>query len=222
MISPIRVLVIDDHLIVRVGIRTLLAAEPDIEVVGEAGDGMEGVTEALRLRPDVILMDLMMPRMDGITAIERILACQADARILVLTTFEADNKVFPAIRAGALGYTLKDLGPAELVRSIRRVYRGESALHPAIARKVLHELAHPPERLLTAEPLSEREVGVLRLIAQGESNQEIAAALGIGLATVNKHVSHILSKLHLASRTQAALYALREGIASINEPDLGA
>jgi NarL family two-component system response regulator LiaR len=135
----------------------------------------------------------------------------------VLTTFEADDKVFPAIRAGALGYTLKDFGPAELVRAIERVYRGESSLHPAIARKVLQELAHPPARPPTSDPLSEREMQVLRLVARGESNQQIAASLRISEATVRTHVSNILSKLHLASRTQAALYALREGLASLGE-----
>lgn len=222
MTCPIRVLVVDDHLVVRAGIRTLLAAEPDIDVVGEARNGMEAVTEALRLQPDVILMDLMMPQVDGITAISRIRACQPAARILVLSTFEADDKVFPAIRAGALGYTLKDFGPAELVRAIQRVYRGESSLHPSIARKVLQQLAHPPQRNLMSESLSEREVAVLRLIARGESNQEIAVALRISVATVCKHVSHILDKLHLASRTQAALYALNEGLATLKERDMGA
>ncbi len=222
MTCPIRVLVADDHLVVRLGIRTLLAAEPDIDVVGEARDGLEAITEALRLQPDVILMDLMMPHVDGIAAIERIRACQPSARILVLTTSEADDKVFPAIRAGALGYTLKDFGPAELVRAIQRVFRGESSLHPAIARKVLHELAHSSQRQAAAEPLSERELAVLRLIARGESNQEIAAALQISIATVSKHVSHILDKLHLASRTQAALYALSEGLATLKERENGA
>lgn len=221
MTCPIRVLVADDHLVVRLGIRTLLAAEPDIDVVGEARDGLEAIAEAQRLQPDVILMDLMMPHVDGIAAIERIRAHQPSARILVLTTFEADDKVFPAIRAGALGYTLKDFGPDELVRAIQRVFRGESSLHPAIARKVLHELAHPAQRQ-ASEPLSERELAVLRLIARGESNQEIAAALQISIATVSKHVSHILDKLHLASRTQAALYALSEGLASLREREQGA
>jgi NarL family two-component system response regulator LiaR len=219
MTTPIRVLIADDHLVVRTGIRALLTLEPDIEVVGEARNGREAVAESLRLQPDVILMDLVMPELDGITAIERILSSQPGARILVLTSFEADDKVFPAIRAGALGYTLKDFGPADLVRAIQRVHRGESSLHPAIARRVLQELAHPPQHPPTAEPLTEREVEVVRLVAHGESNQEIAAALGIGEGTVRVHVSNILSKLHLASRTQAALYALREGLASLGESD---
>ena len=221
MSAPIRVLVVDDHLVVRTGIRALLSPEPDIAVVGEARDGAEAVAEALRLEPDVILMDLVMPQMDGIAAIERILSNQPSARILVLTSFEADDKIFPAIRAGALGYTLKDFGPAELVRAIERVYRGESSLHPAIARKVLQELMQPPKRPPTVEPLTEREVAVLRLIAHGQSNQEIASALGIGEGTVRVHVSNILSKLHLASRTQAALYALREGLASLADAGAG-
>ena len=217
MTNPIRVLVVDDHLVVRTGIRALLAFEPAIEVVGEARDGAEAVVEAVRLQPDVILMDLVMPQMDRIAAIEQILASQPTARILVLTSFEADDKVFPAIRAGALGYTLKDFGPAELAHAIQRVYRGESSLHPAIARRVLQELAHPPHRSPTVDPLTERELDVLRRIAHGESNQAIATALRIGEGTVRVHVSNILSKLHLASRTQAALYALREGLASLDD-----
>lgn len=219
MNNPIRVLIVDDHMVIRTGIRALLAPVPDIEVVGEARDGIEAVAEAERLQPDVILMDLVMPHMDGIAAIERILAVQPAARILVLTSFEADDKVFPAIRAGALGYTLKDFGPAELVRAIQHVHRGESSLHPSIARRVLQELTHPPQQPPTADPLTEREVAVLRLVAQGSSNQEIAAALGISTGTVRVHVSTILSKLHLASRTQAALYALREGLASLDDTD---
>jgi NarL family two-component system response regulator LiaR len=219
MTRLIRVLVVDDHLVVRKGIHALLATEPDIEVVGEACDGAEAVAVAAQLRPDVILMDLVMPAMDGIAAIERILATQPAARILVLTSFDADDKLFPAIRAGALGYTLKNFGPTELVRAIQRVHRGEASLHPTIARRVLHELAHPPQRPMTAEPLTERELKVLRRVAHGESNQQIAAALHISEATARTHVSNILSKLHLASRTQAALYALREGLASLNDED---
>jgi NarL family two-component system response regulator LiaR len=215
MTDSIRVLVADDHLVVRKGIRALLATEADITVVGEALHGVEAVAEAARLQPDVILMDLVMPQMDGIAAIQQILAGWPDARILVLTSFAADDKVLPAIKAGALGYILKDTGPFELVNAIRQVYRGEPSLHPTIARKVLHELAQPSERPPTAEPLTEREVEVLRLVAQGESNQHIAAVLGISEATVRKHVSSVLSKLHLASRTQAALYALREGLIAL-------
>jgi NarL family two-component system response regulator LiaR len=219
MTSAIRVLVADDHAIVRKGIRALLATEPDIEVVGEVENGQEAVAEADRLRPDVILMDLVMPEMDGIEAIRRITAHQSEARILVLTSFAADDKVFPAIKAGALGYLLKDSSPGELVQAIHQVYRGESSLHPTIARKLLQELSRPSERPPTPEPLTEREVEVLRLVARGQSNREIADQLVISGATVRTHVSNILGKLHLASRTQAALYALREGLASLDEAD---
>ena len=219
MTSSIRVLVADDHDIVRKGIRALLATEPDIEVVGEAENGREAVTEAERLQPDVILMDLVMPEVDGIEAIRRITGRQPEARILVLTSFAADDKVFPAIKAGALGYLLKDSGPEELVQAIHQVYLGESSLHPTIARKLLHELSRPSERPPTPEPLTEREVEVLRLVARGQSNQEIADQLVISEATVRTHVSNILGKLHLASRTQAALYALREGLASLDDAE---
>jgi NarL family two-component system response regulator LiaR len=215
MTPRIRVLVVDDHLIVRKGIRALLGTEPDMEVVGEAADGREAVEQAARLRPDVILMDLVMPEVDGIAAIQQIVAGQPAARILVLTSFDADDKVFPAIRAGALGYTLKNAGTADLAHAIRQVYRGEASLHPTVAQKVLQELVHPPSRPPTADPLTEREMEVLRRVAHGETNQQIATALGISEATARTHVSNILSKLHLASRTQAALYALREGLASL-------
>jgi len=217
MTKTIRVLIADDHAIVRKGIRALLATEADIEVVGEAADGKEAVEKAERLHPDVILMDLVMPGMDGIEATRRITTRQPETRILVLTSFAEDEKVFPALKAGALGYLLKDAGPEELVRAIRQVYCGESSLHPAIARKVLQELSRPPERPLTPEPLTERELEVLRLIAKGKSNREIAEELVISEATVRTHVSNILGKLQLASRTQAALYALREGIAELSE-----
>jgi NarL family two-component system response regulator LiaR len=216
--SPIRVLITDDHSIVRKGIRALLATEPDIEVVGEAGDGAEAAAQAQVLRPDVILMDLVMPKVDGIEATRRILAQQPGMRILVLTSFAADDKVFPAIKAGALGYLLKDSGPEELVQAIHQVHRGEPSLEPSIARKVLMELSQPPTKTpLTAEPLTGREVDVLRLVAQGRSNRDIAEELVITEMTVRTHVSNILSKLHLASRTQAALYALREGLASLDD-----
>jgi NarL family two-component system response regulator LiaR len=215
--KTIRILIADDHAIVRKGIRTLLDTEPDIEVIGEAQDGQQAIAEAHRLRPDVILMDLVMPQADGIMAIRHIAACQPEARILVLTSFSTDDKIFPAIKAGALGYLLKDSGPHELVRAIHQVHRGEPSLHPLVARKVLQELSQPSQQPPTLAPLTEREVEVLRLVAQGQSNRQIAETLTIKEGTVRTHVSNILNKLHLASRTQAALYALREGLASLND-----
>jgi NarL family two-component system response regulator LiaR len=220
MSKPIRVLIADDHAIVRKGIRALLATEPGIDVVGEAEDGQQAIGAASRLRPDVILMDLVMPEVDGIKAIQHIVQYQSEVRILVLTSFATDDKIFPAIKAGALGYLLKDSSPHELVQAIRQVCRGESFLHPLVARKLLQELSQPPSEPPTPDPLTAREVEVLRLVAQGHSNQEIAMQLTISEATVRTHVSNILGKLHLASRTQAALYALREGLASLDETDV--
>lgn len=218
MTDPIRVLIVDDHAIVRKGTRALLDTEAGIDVVGEATDGHEAVAKAQQLDPDVILMDLVMPGMGGIEAIRTITAEQPEARILVLTSFAADDKVFPAIKAGALGYLLKDAGPEDLVAAIRQVWRGESWLHPTIARKVLQEVSRPAsDQPPTAEPLTAREVDVLQLVARGLSNQQIAEELVITEGTVRTHVSNILGKLHLASRTQAALYALREGLASLDE-----
>jgi NarL family two-component system response regulator LiaR len=217
MSTPIRVVIADDHAIIRSGIRALLATELDIEVIGEAADGHEALTAAEQLRPDIILMDLVMPELDGIAAIRQITLSHPEVRILVLTSFAGDTQVFPALQAGALGYLLKDSGPEDLVRAIRQVHHGESSLHPQIARKVLRALTgsaqHPP----TAEPLTEREVTVLRLVARGLSNGQIAEQLGISEPTVRTHMSNILSKLHLATRIQAALYALRQGLASLDE-----
>ena len=216
--TPIRVLLTDDHAIVRKGVRALLATERDMQVVGEACNGAEALAQAEALHPDVILMDLVMPELEGIEATRRITAKLPGTRILVLTSFAADEKVFPAIKAGALGYLLKDSGPEELVGAIRKVYRGEPSLEPSIARKVLMELCHPPKQQpLCADPLTEREVDVLRLISQGCSNKEIAVKLSVSELTVRTHVSNILSKLHLASRTQAALYALQKGITSLQD-----
>ena len=212
--TPIRMLLVDDHAIVRKGIRALLAEIDDIEVVAEAGDGREAVSQFQATNPDVILMDLVMPVMDGIEAIHQIVAAQPKARILVLTSFAADDKVFPAIKAGALGYLLKDSEPADLVESIRQVYQGQPSLDPTIARKVLQEIRHPPERPPTPDPLTGREMEVLRLMAKGMTNPEIAGQLTVTEATVRSHVSHILDKLHLANRVQAALYALQEGLAT--------
>ena len=216
----VRILIADDHAIVRDGIRSLLATVPDIEVVAEAENGREVVSKARGLQPDVILMDLMMPEMDGIEAIGQIMEREPEARILVLTSFSADDKVFPAIKAGARGYLLKDSDSQELVQAIRQVYRGESWLHPKIARKLLRELStEPPAQQESSEvdPLTGREVEVLHLVALGMSNHEIAIKLVISEGTVRTHVSNILSKLHVASRTQATLYALREGLASLDE-----
>jgi len=216
--NPIRVLLTDDHAIVRKGVRALLATERDIQVVGEACSGKEAVAQAEALCPDVILMDLVMPELDGIEATRQIMAKQPGAHILILTSFAADEKVFPAIKAGALGYLLKDSGPEELVEAIRRVNQGEPSLEPSIARKVLMELSHrPKQQPLSADPLSEREFDVLRLIAKGCSNKEIALKLSVSDLTVRTHVSNILAKLHLASRTQAALYALQKGITSLED-----
>jgi NarL family two-component system response regulator LiaR len=217
MAEKIRVLLVDDHAIVRKGIAALLATESDFEVVGEASDGAEAVAKAQALRPDVVLMDLVMPKIDGIEATRQITSQVDGVRVLVLTSFVADDKVFPAIKAGALGYLLKDSGPLELLQSIRQVYRGLPSLDPSVASKVLFELAHPSKLQPTTDPLTGRELEVLRLVAQGCSNREIAEKLVIAELTVSTHVSNILGKLHLASRTQAALFALREGLASIDD-----
>ncbi len=217
MPQPIRILIVDDHAIVRRGIHALLATEPDLLVVGEVGDGVEAIAQTKALRPDVILMDLVMPKMDGIEATRQITALQIGVRVLVLTSFAADDQVFPAIKAGALGYLLKDSGPEELVQAIHQVYRGEPSLEPSIARKVLTEMAGPPKKPLTTDPLTEREMEILKLIAQGCNNRDIAEQLVISEMTVRTHVSNILSKLHLASRTQAALYALKAGLASLDD-----
>jgi NarL family two-component system response regulator LiaR len=215
----IRVLVADDHAIVRKGICALLATEPGIEVVGEACDGQEAIAEAQRVQPDVILMDLVMPCMDGLEATRHLTSCHPKVRILVLTSFHGDDKVFPAIKAGAQGYLLKDSGPEELVQAIQQVHRGESSLHPSIARKLLRELSKSPEQAADTDALTDREIEVIRLVAQGHSNREISDQLTISEATVRTHVSNILSKLNLCSRTQAALYALREGLASLSDAD---
>jgi len=217
MKKTIRLLITDDHSIVRKGIKALLATEKDMEVIGEAENGAEAVAKAAALKPDVVLMDLVMPEMDGIEATRRITSEQPGTRILVLTSFAADDKVFPAVKAGALGYLLKDSTPDQLLEAIRQVYRGEPSLEPSIARKVLQELSHPAQGKQTAEPLTERELDVLRLIAQGMSNREIASKIFVAEWTVRSHVSNILGKLHLASRTQAALYALKSGLASLED-----
>ncbi|HTP02623.1 MAG TPA: response regulator transcription factor, partial [Anaerolineales bacterium] len=195
----------------------LLAETNDIQVIGEADNGLEAIEHSRQLKPDVVLMDIVMPNMDGIEATRQITAKQPEVRVLVLTSFVGDDKVFPAIKAGALGYLLKDSDPAELVRSIHKVCKGELSLPPAIARKIMKEIREDPAAKPTTEPLTGREVQVLRLLAEGFSNEEIANQLGISEVTVRTHISHLLAKLHLANRVKATLYALREGISSIGD-----
>jgi NarL family two-component system response regulator LiaR len=218
--SPIRVLVVDDQAIVRKGISALLAEVEGIMVVGEAQNGEEAVAQLLSLSPDVILMDLGMPVMDGIEAIRQITTLKTNAHILVLTSFTGDAKVFAAIKSGALGYLLKDSEPRELIKAIEQVNRGEPSLNPTIAMQVLKELRRPISKTPSPNALTAREVEVLRLVAKGMSNREISAQLTTTEATIKTHVSSILSKLQLANRVQAALYALQEGVTSLqNAPE---
>jgi len=214
--NPIRILIVDDHAVVREGLRSFIQIKPDMEVVGEAADGIEAVEKALSLEPDVILLDIVMPRLDGVGTIEQLNQEGCTSRILVITSFAEDEQIFPAIKAGALGYLLKDSMPNELIQAIRDVYRGEPCLHPTIARKLMDELKRDPDLPPTELPLTERELEVLILIAQGYSNREIGEQLHLSERTVGKYTSNILDKLHLANRTQAALYALRKGIANLD------
>jgi NarL family two-component system response regulator LiaR len=186
-------------------------------LVGEAADGVEAVRESRSLEPDVILLDLVMPRKGGIDAIREIKEWNPKARILVITSFAEDEKVFPAIKAGAQGYLLKDSSPGELLRAIRDTYQGQPSMHPTIARKLMREIQRGSVLPLSDAPLTEREAEVLSHVAQGFTNQEIADKLVVSERTVRTHVSSILSKLHLANRTQAALYALRKGFSSLEE-----
>jgi NarL family two-component system response regulator LiaR len=217
MSAEIRILVADDHAVVREGLRALIETEPGMELAGEAADGVEAVRQARALEPDVILLDLVMPRKDGIEAIRDIKQERPASRILVLTSFAEDDKVFPAIKAGAQGYLLKDASPRELLGAIRDIHRGQPSMHPTIARKLMLELQRASALPPTEEPLTEREAEVLGLVARGLTNQEIADRLFVSERTVRTHVSNVLSKLHLANRTQAALYALREGLARLDE-----
>jgi NarL family two-component system response regulator LiaR len=187
-----------------------------MELVGEAVDGEEAVSMAKKLKPDVIIMDLIMPRKNGIDATTEIKKKTPDAKILVLTSFSDDNNVFPAIKAGASGYLLKDSSPEELLQAINDVHQGKSSLHPVIAKKVIQELHQPSDLPPTEYPLTAREVDVIKYVAQGLSNQDISRKLKIKEGTVRIHVGNILNKLQLANRTQAALYALREGLAELD------
>lgn len=215
MVQPIHVLIADDHSVVRDGLAAIIAGDPGLKLVGQAVNGVQAVELARALRPDVILLDLIMPVKDGLSAIADLRRDNPAARVLVLTGYAADDLIFPAIKAGALGYMLKDAPREQLLQAIHDVAAGRVSLHPHIALKVMQELQQPPDLPPTTEPLTPRELETISLIARGLSNQEIAAALNVHERTVVKYVSSILDKLHLANRTQAALYALRQGWAEL-------
>jgi NarL family two-component system response regulator LiaR len=223
--EPIRVLLVDDHAVVREGLRAYLQLQESLAVVGEAADGDEAVTEAERLRPDVILMDLVMPRLDGVGAMRELRRRLPGARVIVLTSFADDERLLPAIQAGAAGYLFKNVQPSELARAIHAAHAGEAILDPAVGARLVREIAgaaagepvaHPPAVAasdpLTAERLTPREREVLLLIAGGLSNKRIARELGVAEKTVKTHVGHVLAKLGVSDRTQAALYAVRAGL----------
>lgn len=217
----IKILIADDHAIVRRGLRSLLSGEPDMEVVGEVDNGVDVVTRARELRPDVIVLDLVMPGQPGLEALQHIKAETPAAKILVLTSYFDNERVLSAIRAGASGYLLKDASTEQLLQAIRDIYRGESHLHPTIALRMLREMDMPYQSGGIAtdidESLTDREYEVLRLVAQGLSNGEIARTLKISERTVGNHIGSIFRKLRLNNRTQAALYALRRGMVDMHE-----
>lgn len=208
--DPITVMLIDDHRVVRQGLRDFLELQDDIEIVGEAASGEEGVALAREVLPDVVLMDLVMPGIDGVETTRRLKAASPSTKVIVLTSFADDNKVFPAIKAGAISYLLKDVSPEDLAHAIRAAQRNEAVLHPEVAARLMQEFSTPRPDEAPVEQLTPRELDVLRLIARGKSNKEIADTLIVSEKTVKTHVSNILSKLHLADRTQAAIYALRQ------------
>jgi NarL family two-component system response regulator LiaR len=212
--EKIKVLIVDDHQVVRQGLRTFLDLNEDIQVVGEAVDGTQAVEQAGRLNPDIILMDLVMPGMDGITATARIKSLGTGSRVIALTSFAEDDKVFPAIQAGASSYLLKDVSPEALVEAIRAVAHGEARLHQQVMRKLMEQVTRQPvgERPAEAAQLTEREGEVIRLVARGRSNREIAEALVISEKTAKAHISNILGKLGLDDRTQMAVYAIKNGL----------
>jgi two-component system, NarL family, response regulator LiaR len=214
--GKISVLIVEDHQVVRQGLRTFLELQDDVAVVGEAGDGLAALEMVRRLDPDIVLMDLVMPRLDGIAATRQVRALGTHTQVIALTSFTEDDKVFPAIQAGASSYLLKDVSPDALIEAIRAVHRGEPRLHPNVARKLMEQVAHQKEHGREApapvEDLTERERDVIRLVAQGRSNSEIAEALVISDKTVKTHISNILSKLNLQDRTQLAIYAIKNSL----------
>lgn len=220
MNEKISILIADDHPVVRQGLRTFLELEEDFDVVAEATTGEEAVTLAAQMLPNVVLMDLIMPGIDGIEATRRIREITPSTRVIVLTSFSDDDKIFPAVKVGAAGYLLKDVDPEELARSIRAAHRGEAQLHPSVAARLMKEMAEAPSVEPSAAPiggLTERELEVLALIARGMSNRQIASELVVAEKTVKTHVSNILQKLQLADRTQAALYAVKKRLVDLDE-----
>ena len=213
-VEKIKVLIVDDHQVVRQGLRTFLDLHEDIQVIGEAGDGQAAVELASQLTPDVILMDLVMPRMDGIAATRKIKSLGRGIRVIALTSFAEDDKVFPAIQAGASSYLLKDVSPDALVEAIRAVHQGEARLHPEIMLKLMEQVARQPqdEKPTAGPQLTERENEVIRLVAEGKNNREIAQTLVISEKTAKAHISNILGKLGLEDRTQMAIYAIKNGM----------
>ena len=219
MNETITVMLVDDHAIVRGGVRAFLETQPDLEVVGEASSGAEAVKLAAELVPDVVLMDLVMPEMDGVEATWRLRQVSPRSNVVVLTSYHEDSHIFPAIKAGALSYLLKDIAPDELADAIRAAARHEAILHPQVASRLVQEMrGERKSGGAVYSDLSERELEVLRLIAEGLSNAEIAQRLFLSEKTVKSHVSNILGKLHLADRTQAAVYAWREGVVGGDDP----
>ena len=213
MADAIRVLLVDDHAVVREGLRNFLALQDGLEIVGEASDGNEAIEQAQRLEPDVILMDLVMPGLDGIGAMRQLRARSPASRVIVLTSFLEDERVLPAIQAGAAGYLLKNVAPAELARAIRAAHAGEAIIDPTAAARLVHAIADDARpRIEEPERLTRRERDVLELIARGQSNKRIAFELGISEKTVKTHVGHLLAKLGVTDRTQAALMAVEEGL----------
>lgn len=217
--EPIRVLIADDHPIVREGLSTLLSTQDDMVLVGETSTGKETIRRALTVKPDVLLLDLVLPDKNGEEIVKELVEHDLDTRILVLTSFSSDDQVVGALKAGALGYMLKDSSSETLLDAIRTVYRGEPALHSSIALKVVRDLRQPTQETSDEDSLTSREVDVLKLVAQGLSNEEIAEELVISDRTVGAHVSSILQKLRLANRTQATLYALRQGLVDLYPTD---
>lgn len=211
--KKIRIMVVDDESVVREGVVAILSYQTDFEVVAEAENGIQALEMARKTKPDVVLLDMVMPKQDGLATIPKLKEIIPDARVLVLTSFAEADRVYQTIKAGALGYLLKDSTRVQLLQAIRDVAKGQASIHPSVALKVIHEIDHPAELMYTSEPLTPRELDTLRLIARGLSNQEIATTLSVHERTVAKYVSNILDKLHLANRTQAALYAIREGLA---------